>query len=271
MNKFLFFFLFLTISLGYIFEIDKIVVRNFNPFESLKRFYIDSALSIQKTSEKYFKQVTTIDKLQEENKKLRNYKLLYQTSKNELDSILKTIGIPNSTTEQIKFTKVLSYIDFDDYTKVWVDLKKQNNDILGLISDNYAAGIVINEKGRAKALLNGNEKCNYAIFIGEDKAPGIIHSSKNAHTLIAKYIPIWFDIKKGDEVITSGMDDIFFQGLKVGRVVSIEKMQDIQEATIMPYAKVLKQKFYFVYKKTDILEKEIIPMNSTSLEKPSTK
>ncbi len=62
------------------------------------------------------------------------------------------------------------------------------------------------------------------------------------------------------------MDGIFFEGLKVGKVVSIKKMQDIQEATIAPYAKVLKQKSFFVYKKTDTPKKEKI-----SLTKPTTK
>jgi len=266
MNKFLFSLLFLAISLGYIFEVDEMVARNFNPFESIKKSYIDNALSLQETSEKYFKQVTTIEELQKENKELRNYKLLYETSKNDLDSVLKTVGTPNSTTEQIKFTRVLSYVNFDDYTKVWIDLDKKDNNILGLISDDYAAGIVVNKDDRSKALLNGNEKCNYAIFVGNNKAPGIIHPSKNAHTLIAKYIPIWFDIKKGDEVITSGMDGIFFEGLKVGKVVSIKKMQDIQEATIVPYAQVLKQKSFFVYKKIDTPKKE-----KTPLTKPTTK
>ncbi len=33
-------------------------------------------------------------------------------------------------------------------------------------------------------------------------------------------------------------------------------MQDIQEAIILPYAKVLKQKSFFVYKKTLLKEKE---------------
>lgn len=270
MNKTLFFFIFLAISLGYIFEVDKVIARNFNHFETLKNFYIETILSIQETREKYFNQVNTIKELQEQNKELRNYKLLYQASKNELDSILQTINNPNSVTEQIKFAKVLSYIDFNDYTKVWLDLKKEDNSILGLISDNYAAGIVVNQNGSSKALLNGNEKCNYAIFIGKDKAPGIIHPSKNAHTLIAKFIPIWFDIKEGDEVITSGMDSIFFQGLKVGRVISIKKMQDIQEATIEPYAKVLKQKHYFVYKRIDPLEKEAILTDEESLKNQTT-
>ena len=256
MNKFLFFLLLLAIGLGYLFDIDKTIAKNINPLESTKRFYIETSSSIQNSIDRYFNQTIQIEDLQKQNEELRNYKLQYKASKNELDTILETINAPNSTTEEIKFTKVLSYIDFEDFTKVWIDLEEKDNSILGVISDEYAAGIVINQDGRAKALLNGNEKCNYAIFIGEDKAPGIIHASEEGNKLLAKYIPIWFDIKEGDEVITSGMDNIFFEGLKVGKVVSIRKMQDIQEATILPYAKVLKQKSFFVYKKT-ILNKEI--------------
>ena len=36
--------------------------------------------------------------------------------------------------------------------------------------------------------------------------------------LVAKYIPSWMNIYIGDEVITSGMDDIFPQGLKLGKI-----------------------------------------------------
>lgn len=257
MNKFLFALLFLGISLAYIFNIDKTLSKTLNPFESIKNFYIDVALAINTNIDKYFSQVEHIETLQTQNNELRSYKLLYKTTKNNLDSILKTIQAPNSTTEEIKFTKVLSYINFDDFTKVWIDLEKKDDSILGIISDEYAAGIVVNQDGRAKALLNGNEKANYSVFIGEDEAPGIIHASKEGNHLLAKFIPIWYKIKKGDEVITSGMDNIFFEGLKVGKVISIKKKQDIQEATIKPYANVLKQKSFFIYKKTILDEKKI--------------
>lgn len=219
-----------------------------NPFDFIKTFYINSAQYLRETKEKYFTQVVTIEKLQNENKELRNYRLKYEATKKEVETILENLQNTNITTKDARFARVLSYIDFDDYTKVWLDIEKKDNTILGVISDEYAAGIVVNQEGKAKALLNGNEKCNYAIFIGDKKAPGIIHASKNAHNLVAKFIPIWFDIKEGDEVVTSGMDNIFFEGLKVGKVISIKKHQDIQEATIIPYAKVLKQKAFFVYK-----------------------
>lgn len=269
MNKFLFVLFFLAVTIAYLFEFDQVIARNFNPFNGIKQFYVDTVLSIQNKTEKYFNQTIKIETLQKENEELKNYKLQYLNSKNKLESLFETLDAPNSTTEQIKFARVLSYIDFDNFTKVWLDLEKKDTSILGIISQEFAAGIVVNQDGKAKALLNGNEKCNYSIFIGENKAPGIIHASKDRQNLVAKFIPIWFDIKEGDEVITSGMDNIFFEGLKVGRVISIKKLQDIQEATIAPYAKVLKQKSFFVYKKNQ--NEKIQVENLIIKEKKETK
>lgn len=275
MNKFLFFLLFIAVTLGYIFEFDQVIARNFNPFNSIKQFYVETVVSIQNTTEKYFNQTIQIETLKKENEELKSYKLQYLNSKNKLESLLTTLNAPNVATEQIKFTRVLSYIDFDNFTKVWLDLKKEDSSILGVISQEFAAGIVVNQDGKAKALLNGNEKSNYSIFIGENKAPGIIHASKDRQNLVAKFIPIWFDIKEGDEVITSGMDNIFFEGLKVGHVISIKKKQDIQEATIAPYAKVLKQKSFFVYKKNQNkkiqVENLVIKENKKDTKKKSKK
>jgi len=251
MNKFLFLLLFVAVSLGYMFNIDKLITKNFNPFNSIKGFYIKNETFIQNSIEKYFNQINRINELEKKNNELENYKLLYKVSNEKLNTLINTINIPHPTTSKIKLVRVLSYVDFDNLTKVWLDMPKKNSKILGLISNGYAAGIVVNDNNRAKALLNGNEKANYSIFIGNSEAPGIIHGSKNKRNLIAKYIPIWYKIKKGDEVITSGMDNIFFEGLKVGKVISIKKMQDMQEATISPHAKVLKQRYFHIYEKED--------------------
>ena len=98
------------------------------------------------------------------------------------------------------------------------------------------------------ALLNGNEKSNYSVYIGEEKAPGIMHGTYKENLLIIKFIPIWINIQRDDEVITSGMDNIFFEGLKVGKVVGIKKRANMQEAIIEPYAKTLQAEYFNVYK-----------------------
>ncbi|MCP4970719.1 MAG: rod shape-determining protein MreC [Arcobacter sp.] len=250
MSKFLLLLIFISISLGYLFKIDLLIVNKFNVFNNIKDVYIETSVSIQENTKKYFNHISQIETLRKENDELKSYKLKYINVKNRLNLLFPKINMPDSITEDIKFTRVLSYVNFDDFTKVWLDFEKKDNSILGVISKEYAAGIVVNQDGKAKALLNGNEKSNYAIFIGDKKAPGIIHASKDKQHLVAKFIPIWFDIKIGDEVITSGMDNIFFEGLKVGKVISIQKKQDIQDAIIEPYAQVLKQSSFFIYKKT---------------------
>ena len=260
MRKFLFIFFFLIVSLLYLFRIDKLIVDKLSFSTNFKNIYINNFISLSETIEKYFNNVTTIDRLQKDNNELKQYKILYQTTQKRLDTIKKfisemDINIINS--HNVKLAKVLSYINFKDFTKVWLDLPKVDDTILGLIIEDYAAGIVINNNGKSVALLNGNEKCTYAVFIGEEKVPGIIASASNKRHLEVQYIPIWVDIKKGDEVITSGMDNIFFEGLRVGKVLSVEKKQDMQIATISPYANVLEKKYFYTYKYISKKKKQI--------------
>jgi len=262
MRKILFFFLFVIASLSYLFEVDEILVKKFSFFNDLKISYIDKAINISTYFEKYFKQAETIEKLRDENKELKEYKILYSANQKQLDSIkefLIYVDIPEIKPE-IELVKVLSYINFNDFTKVWLDKIPQDDKILGLITENSAAGIIVNKNGRSVGLLNGNKDCSYAVFIGESKSPGIITSSENGNELEIKYIPIWAEINKGDEVITSGMDDIFFEGLKVGRVIEILNLPDMKIAKVKPYVNVLKKKYFYTYK--NINEKNVEQENS---------
>ena len=249
MRKFLFIVLFLLVGLLYLFDIDKLIIKKFSFFNDIKLSYIDKVIGISTSVEKYFYQASTIDALRIENNELKEYKSLYTATQKQLDTIKEFVITMNTdeTKPNIKLAKVLSYINFNDFTKVWLDQKKEDDSILGLITGEYAAGIVIKENGRSVALLNGNKQCSYAVFIGKDKIPGIITSSNDGKNLLIKYIPIWSDIKVGDEVITSGMDNIFFEGLKVGRIIEENTLPDMRTAIIKPYAQVLKKKYFYTY------------------------
>ena len=62
------------------------------------------------------------------------------------------------------------------------------------------------------------------------------------------------------------MDNIFFEGLKVGRIMEVTSLPDMKIATVKPYVNVLKKKYFYVYKnvnqelktieKPQIIEKE---------------
>ena len=54
------------------------------------------------------------------------------------------------------------------------------------------------------------------------------------------------------------MDNIFFEGLKVGRIVEENKLPDMRTAVIKPYANVLKKKYFYTYKHYSHNKKEKI-------------
>lgn len=254
MNKLVFLFILLIITVVYIFKKDRLLSDNFPIINEIKAKYIEHIITTEEVISKYFKQMQTIEQLKLQNVDLVKYQSLYKSAQTQNENLINAIETIPLTQETITLAKVLSYVHLNDFTKVWLDIKKEDNRIEGLIDGQYSAGIVINKSGYAQALLNGNEKSNYAVFIGENKAPGITHEHPNKQFITIKFVPIWININIGDEVITSGMDDIFFEGLKVGKVVNIKKMADIQEATVLPYSKVLEKKYFHIYSKKETLQ-----------------
>lgn len=256
MKHLLFIFLFVALSLSYLFEVDELLIKKFSFFNDLKISYIDKVISISSSIEKHFNQIQTIEELKAQNNELKEYKILYTSTQKQLNTLkdfLLSVELPQSKST-IELVKVLSYINFNDFTKVWLDRTSEDDTILGLITENYAAGIVVNKNGKSVGLLNGNKDCSYAVFIGESKNPGILTSSINQEELQIRYIPIWAEIKKGDEVITSGMDNIFFEGLKVGTITEVTNLADMKIATVKPYVNVLKKRYFYTYKNISSLD-----------------
>lgn len=252
MSKLFFFSLVvLTVLLGYIFGIDiRISKYYFQITDSLKKSYLQASDSIIDKFELYFNQVQTIKELKEKVDNNQNYKLLYNASNEKLQKILKDINGSSNFEFNSIFTTVVSYTNLNDYSKVILDKTIPKNKIFPIISgEGFAAGIAINYEDRSIGLLNNNEKCNYAVFIGKQNAPGITSGIDKNGNIIIKYIPIWFTLNKNDEVITSGMDRIFPTGIKVGRILSVKKLINTKEAYVKPYTNVLTKKHFFMIKK----------------------
>lgn len=249
MSKFLFFLILLIGIFLYLFNYDEKITNNLHFINAIKKKYVEILISTQTKIEKYFISVKEMENLSLENSDLQNYKIGYFKLKAELEDINSSIvSDVNSTFHNLKLTNVLSYKNLGDFKELIISEDLEPNKIYGLINKEYSAGIAFKKDGENIALLNGDEKCNYAVFVGPQKAPGIVHMAPNQEFIKVKYIPIWIDIQEGDEVITSGMDNIFFEGIKVGHVVSIEKQQDIQEVTVKPYANTLNQRVFYLYK-----------------------
>ena len=249
MRKLIFVTFFVVAILSYIFRLDELIIKNFTFLNNFKIFYTNNILNISASFDKYFNQAKHIEELKNENKELKDYRVLYNIAKDELaikDEFLRNLNLPRQSYD-VELVKVVSYVSFNDFTKVFLAKKLQSDKILGLISDDFAAGIVVNQDDEAIGLLNGNKDCSYSVFIGEEKSPGIIMAGDNEDSLQIKFIPILASIKEGDEVITSGMDNIFSEGLKVGVVTEIISLADMKIAKVKPYISASKKRYFYLY------------------------
>jgi rod shape-determining protein MreC len=246
-KKFALFVILLTIGIIYIFNIERVIQEKLSILnKSIQSPSISIFQYLNNTIEKYFNQLNYINQLKNSNDTSLKYKSLYHIKVNELNENLKIIKPLDLDFKKIK---VLSYYKLHDFSRVVIDAKDLNSSkIYSLITfDGYSAGIVLNKNKNSIAYLNEHNKCNYTVFIGKENIPGITSGIQNDGQLIIKYVPIWKNIKLGDEVITSSMDNIFPFGIKVGKVTKIQIKDNIQEVLVLPYAKTLGNRNYYLY------------------------
>ena len=210
--------------------------------------YDNFAKSVKDYINEYFRQASEIEKLRAQTKELERSATLLSTFANELNQILKD---KNSTAyaPAVKLVKGLSYVHIGDYNKIWISEFEgyDPNKIYGLIYQGSSAGIVIAKDGKPLAYLQNDPKSIFAVYIGNDKIPGVAHG--NQGQIMVKFIPQWLSPKEGDEVFTSGLDGIFFSGVPVGRVSKILKESSYQSVIVEPYAKLNIPNYLYVVTK----------------------
>ncbi len=204
---------------------------------SVKINYHNTIKFLEKSYNKYFFQADQIASLQEQLNKYENNHLVMRQLASEINDLYKENNSSLKIDPRVELVRTISYAKFGDLNRVWMEIQDYNaSKIYGLTYREFVAGIVISQGGRPLGLLNRDIKSSYSVSVGPDHAPGIAHGN-NDEFLVVKFIPSWFKIKKGDEVITSGLDNIFFKGLKVGTVLSVTKSQGYQNAVVDQYYK----------------------------------
>lgn len=202
---------------------------------AFKSTYLDAVESVQNGIEEHFYQQVTIINLREKNLYYEKELLKLHQVADEYRNLLREQNSTFVTQPNIDLVRALSYVRFGDPHKLWIEMDRFDpKRVYGLLYRGYAAGIVVSRENRPMALLNGDVKSSYAVNIGSNMAPGIVRGN-NSRRLIVEFIPTWIPISVGDEVITSGLDQIFLSGLKVGKVISISRAQGYQSAVIEPY------------------------------------
>jgi rod shape-determining protein MreC len=216
---------------------------------SVKNYYHESVESIDSSIDEHFNQQATIQRLQAENKKYQESSLLAHEFASELNEIFIEHGSSLEISPKVQLVKTLSYAKFGDINRVWLDMKDYNTSkVYGLVANGVTAGIVTFKHNQPMALLNSDFKCSYAVYVGNKRAPGIVHG-KNTKEMLVEFIPNWVKIQEGDEVYTSGLDNLFFRALKVGKVIEVTQSQGFQNALIRPYFDVTQPGYFHVIMK----------------------
>ena len=239
MNKGLFGFLMISTALflSALYYSNTIQEPFISSLNYLKTSFHKSTKYVEDTIDMHFFQADTIEELQDRLQKFENNHLVMQQLASEIEDLYIENNSTLQTDPKVQLVRAISYQKFGDLNRIWIDIPDYNDSkTYGLIHKELVAGIVIPKNKRALGLLNKDIKSSYAVYLGNDRAPGIAHGN-NAENILVKFIPTWFKITKGDEVVTSGLDEIFFKGLKVGKVVSVTSSQGYQNAVVEPYYK----------------------------------
>jgi len=251
MNKRVFSFFILLVALFvsalyYSNSVQKPLLITLNTFKS---YYHSSTEYIQDQIEKHFFQAQKIEELKTSLQKYENNHLVMRQLATEINDLYKENNSPLKTHPQVTLVRTIAYQKFGDFNRIWMQIPDYNaSKIYGLTYKEYVAGIVIPKNGEALGLLNRDIQCSYSVLVGAQHAPGIAHGNGGEYIII-KFIPGWYNIKAGDEVISSGLDNIFFKGLKVGQVRSVQKAQGYQNAIVEQYYKTDNPNYFYLIRK----------------------
>lgn len=240
--------------------------RQLSPFMSgVRLVYLNTKSYLEEAALRHTFQADTIAALKAENEKLQKEALLYKNSVKDLVYKQGVSGFhiyDGNHSISVKSSKALSYSNLPNLYRVWIDFTPTDKNassavpkIYGIIYpaqnkiDSVACGIALkNQNGKYEAYLNGDSKCSYGVYVGKSKAPGVLYG-KNQDKLVVKYIPTWMDVKPGDEVITSGLDNIFFEGVRVGTVKSVNSDSAYKEVLVDGYYNPLSPNYFYVIEK----------------------
>lgn len=211
---------------------------------SVVGFYDETKMSIGEFITEHFNQQDEIIALREENKRLSEEATLSIAFAGKLNDFLKEAEL-KSYDPQARLVRALSYVNLGDYNRIWIDFPEfDSSKIYGLLYQGYSAGIVVDNIGRPQAILQNDPKSSFSVYIGDSKIRGIAFGIKDH--LEIRYIPLWTRPSVGDEVTTSGLDEIFFEGVGVGKVTDVIEEEGFFTAVVEPYANVEIPGFFHV-------------------------
>ena len=202
--------------------------------QSILASYVALKMQIEEQINEHVAQKEEIVRLKAENQQLQKSAVLSIAFAAKLSDILKE---HNTTVyhPKVALVRTIGYANLNDYGKVWLDFNEFNTSrIYGLLSQGYAAGIVIANDGHPQGLMLTDPKAIFSVYVGNQKMQGVTQGNRKG--MMVRYISQWMQPQIGDEVITSGLDGIFFEGIKVGVVTEVIEEESSKTVIVKPYS-----------------------------------
>lgn len=208
-------------------EINKGIINYSITFSnSIKQIVFYTINYVDEYLQRHLSQSKTISRLKEIEIEKQKQDIEIMAMSTVLSDILPLLDLNvKPAFPNIYLVNAYSYVNIGQYSQVWLDSNSReypNNKVFGLIKNGYAAGIAIKKGNGLLGILNGDTKLSYGVYIGESKSIGILKTNLS-NDVVVEYIYAWSDINVGDEIITSGLDGIFFEGIKVGKVEKVRQ------------------------------------------------
>ena len=251
MNKksFSYFFIIIALFVSALYYNNLIQPPIISALNFIKSNYLSSIEFFDNKIDKHIFQAREIENLKNKLQKYENNHLVIQQLTHELNNLYHENNSSLTTNPNVELVRAISYEKFGNFNRLWMNIPDYNaSRIYGLTYKEFVAGIVIAKNNKPLALLNSDIKSAYSVYVGKEKAPGIAHGN-NAENIVINFIPAWFKVKPGDEVITSGLDNIFFKGLKVGKIISVTKSQGYQNAIVKQYYRANEPAYFHIIRK----------------------
>jgi len=214
----------------------------------LKQNYRALTQEIEDTSQSYIFQQQSIERLKKENVLLHKLLLDQAHYLQQLQSIYDVLpSLEKSPIKSIAISETISYVKLNSFSQIILTQPQGlvSKKLYGLIQGNVVGGVAEVKNNQLYGYLTSDKKCRFGVFIGKKNAPGIA-IGESTHEMVVKFIPKWYEIKEGDSVVTSGLDNIFFTQVPVGIVTKVTIQSSYKVAYIKSYNDVLHPKTFFL-------------------------
>jgi len=237
----------------------------------IKQDYKNMIEGVKEKSHSYIFQKESIEKLSKENRILRK-RLLEQTHYiQQVQDIYEALPqLSHLPVHNISIAQTISYVKLNSFSQIILTKPKgvREGKLYGLIQNNVVAGTALVHNNQLYGYLTSDKKCRFSVFIGNEHAPGIATGYKN-NEMVVKFIPKWHKIKAGDKVVTSGLDNIFFKNIPVGKVSKVDLQSSYKVAHIKTYNDIFHPKTFFLINDAKASLSNGFDANSTAIQPAS--